>query len=81
MPTHDIPPSNVRGSAKFAESYEIASWSPGTVEQQIPPTQVHLIIRPMGDGTLPAIVLRLKSRRAAQELIDTLQTHMDYTFK
>ncbi len=80
MPKTNLPPHNVQGMAKFADAYEVASWSPGTVAQQIPPTQVHLVIRPMGDGTLPAVVLRFKSRRAVQELIDTLQEHMEYTF-
>lgn len=81
MPKTNLPPRNARGMAKFADSYEVASWSPGTVDQQIPPTQVHLVIRPQGDGTLPAVVLRFKSRRALQELIETLQEHLDFTFR
>ena len=80
MPTENIPPHDANGFVKFAEDYEVASWSPGKVEEQIPPTQIHLIIRPMGDGTVPAIVMRLKSRRAIDELLKTLKDHRDFVF-
>ncbi len=49
------------------ECLKVASWTPGQPRQNIPCTQVHLILNlPSLDGQF---VMRIKSRRAADELI------------
>lgn len=60
------------------EGFEVASWSPGEAGENIPPTQVHLIIPLNALGITFAV--RLKSRAACDRLIDALIEHRDFTF-
>lgn len=61
------------------DGYEVASWSPGKLSENLPPTQVHFVL------SIPSIeakfVLRLKSARAVDELISTLQERRNFVFK
>lgn len=57
---------------------EVASWSPGAAGEDVPPTQVHLLI-PVGD-TGVTLVVRLKSRAACDSLIAALIDHRDDVF-
>lgn len=54
------------------EAYEVLSWSPGKVSEKLPSTQVHLMLRPHPEI---AIVLKLKSARALDELVGALLQH------
>lgn len=56
------------------DSYEVASWSPGDVTKGDKTTQVHLILY-MKDYY--PLVMRLKSKQAADELIDLLTEYRD----
>ena len=60
----------------LAGGYTVIEWSPDE-DHSGGPTQVHVLL-PM-DSIMEgaAIALRLKSRRAIQELIDTLEKHRD----
>lgn len=60
------------------EEYHIISWSPGDAAAGDPCTQVH-IIHPLKELNA-SMVLRLKSRRATEELIDVLTEHMDFVW-
>lgn len=57
------------------ESLDVASWCP-TPDASGPATQVHVIVRVPG----AELVMRLKSARAVQELIDALAEHRNYTW-
>lgn len=56
------------------ESYEVASWSPGDVSKGDPVTQVHML---MYIKDAYPLVLRIKSKRAADELIALLIEYRD----
>jgi hypothetical protein len=55
--------------------YDIYSWSPGTAEERVPSTEVHLSLPFKIDGIEARTVLRLKSSRALDELIGALLQH------
>lgn len=57
------------------EGLHIASWSPGQVSEGDPLTQVHVLIK-VKDYPFP-LVMRLKSRTVALELINALRKHTD----
>lgn len=62
--------------AIVADRLEVFSWSPGTANEKLPCTQVHIICqKPKLSGM--AFVLRLKSRAACQDLIEALKKHME----
>jgi len=59
----------------LVDDVRVAEWSPGSTSlNTLPPTQVHLLVEMKDLGT---IVIRLKSRRAADELLDALKFHAD----
>jgi hypothetical protein len=60
------------------DSMEVASWSPGWEGEEVPPTQVHVVLKVRGSNT--PLVMRLKSRRATDELIAALVEHRDYVW-
>jgi hypothetical protein len=60
------------------ESVNVASWTPGPEGTSIPPTQVHLIVTIRGARN--PLLMRYKSRRALQDLIDALIEHRNYTW-
>lgn len=55
------------------EGYSVSSWRP-SVDDSAPCEQVHFAIQLKG---VPPLVLRIKSRRAMDELISTLNMHAD----
>jgi hypothetical protein len=57
------------------DSYEVASWSPGDVTKGDPTTQVHVIIHIK--GIKYPLVMRLKSKRAVDELVGLLTEYRD----
>ncbi len=57
------------------KSLEVASWSPGEAGAGVPPTQVHILLEV--PGLDEPLVLRLKSRRVADEIINALIDHRD----
>lgn len=57
------------------EGYTVAEWCPDQHARE-PPTQVHLIV-PVGRPVNHTLVIRLKSRRALDELVATLNKHGD----
>ena len=63
---------------KIVESggYSVCEWSPDE-DHACGPTQVHVLLPIDGIMEGAAIALRLKSRRAIQEMIDTLEKHRD----
>jgi hypothetical protein len=61
-----------------APTYHVSSWSEGDVTQGDPVTQVHFILEvPSLNGH---VLLRMKSRRAIDELIDLLTTYRDHVW-
>ncbi len=50
----------------------VAEWSPDPIPGRTPPTQVHMLI---AAGVGINVIVRLKSSRAVDELIQALQTH------
>lgn len=71
------PEETFRGLQHIAEAkeYHILSWSPGPPGTDHPSTQVH-IIYPITEAEF-AFAIRMKSRRAIQEMIDVLTDHME----
>jgi len=68
-------PVNVTGLAYYSlESYKVASWCP-TPDGTGPAEQVHLVLNVKWMDA--PFILRLKSRRATDELIAALQRHRD----
>jgi hypothetical protein len=61
------------------ENYEVASWSPGAVNEGIPPTQVHFLLNLRGMAY--PLVMRLKTWNAVTKLMDALKAHRDYVWK
>jgi len=57
-----------------ADGYSVVQWSPDD-DHACGPTQVHLLL-PLLDGEA-VLVLRMQSKRAIQELVDTLIEHRD----
>ena len=62
-----------------ADGYLITEWSPDPTHEA-GPTQVHIVVPLVleeGEGPLCHMVIRMKSRRAIQEMIDVLAEHRD----
>lgn len=59
------------------DEYFVGSWSPGPEGANTPPTQVHISF---DFPDIATFVVRLKSRRAVDEMIATLIEHRDYTW-
>jgi hypothetical protein len=62
-----------------ADSYLITEWSPDPTHAE-GPTQVHLVaplVLDEEDGPLCHLAIRMKSRRAIQEMIDVLTEKRD----
>ena len=63
------------GVLKTRTRLKIASWSPGKEGEELPPTEVHIIM------AMPeleaAFVCRIKSRQEAEEIIAGLIEHSD----
>lgn len=76
IPPHDLPPGTV---GITIGGYEVASWSPGNLSENLPPTEVHFLLEI--DGIDAKFALYLKSARAIDELISTLQEHRNFVFK
>ena len=67
LPPSNIKPQNVGGKSYYAiRDLAVVAYSPGTVEQNLPCTEVHLALDVK--GMKHPLVLRLKSARAADEL-------------
>ncbi len=62
-----------------AANLQVASWRPGTDRSDKPCTQVHILwnIPVLTEATF---VLRLKSRAAADDLINALIEHRDFVW-
>ena len=67
-------PRNLNYAVLPIEDYEIASWCPAPDGKE-PATMVVIELRIKGNE-MP-LLLRLKSRRAAQEMLDGLTFHMN----
>lgn len=59
-----------------SHNFNILSYSPGKVEENIPCTEVHVLATAFKFPEM-AFVIRLKSRDVCQELIDALIVHRD----
>jgi hypothetical protein len=69
-------PRNVDARTKPIESYEIAQWHP-LPDGKGKPTAVCFILNVKGE---PPKAMRMKSRRAVDELIEALILHRDSVF-
>lgn len=73
LPAPNLAEANLRdhysGRVVAGEGYEILAYSAGAAGAGIPPSQVHIALRPVPDV---AIVLRLKSARAVDEMVGLL---------
>lgn len=56
----------------------VASWSPGAEGEGVPPTQVHILYTV--EELKVQFLMRLKSREAADALINALIEHRDYVW-
>lgn len=73
LPPASRVPMNLEGMAFLEiEEYHVASWCP-LPDGQGPATQVHFMLKIKGIAT--PLTLRLKSARAADELISVLERH------
>lgn len=73
LPPASSGPYNLTGMEFLEiEQYHVGSWSP-LPDGQGPATQVHFMLRLRGIDT--PLVMRLKSARAADELIAALERH------
>ena len=62
-----------------ADGYSVCQWSPDPTGKD-GPTQVHVtvpLVLEVGGDPLLHMVIRMKSRRAIQEMIDVLAEHRD----
>lgn len=57
---------------------QVASWSPGAEGEGVPPTQVHILYTV--EDLDVQFLMRLKSREAADALINALIEHRDYVW-
>ncbi len=65
-----------------ADGYSVNQWSPDPTHKD-GPTQVHLMVPLVlreGEGPLLHMAIRMKSRRAIQEMIDVLAEHRDHVW-
>jgi hypothetical protein len=56
----------------------VFSWSPGKLSENLPCTQIHLRLEI--DDALPPLVMRLRSRKVADELIAALIAERDFVW-
>jgi hypothetical protein len=69
-------PRNLKGERILpVEEIGIYEWSPGTVEENLPATQVHIMIQ-LPDFPVQ-IAVRLKTRERVEWLCATLMKHAD----
>jgi len=67
----DIPP----GQIMVVDEIQVAEWSPGTVDQDVPATQVHIVLK-IPDFPVQ-LAIRLKTRARVEWLCATLMKHAD----
>lgn len=64
-------PDVVKGTPLQIESLGVFCWSEGRADENVPPSQVHVVLELAGD--LPPLVLRLKSAGAVNTVIRMLE--------
>lgn len=63
-------------STVVSQEVNVLSWSPDTVEKNTPSTEVHMVCT-VFKFAKAAFIVRIKSRKFCQSIINALQSHMD----